>query len=102
MFDSGIELSEVQCPNCNAETYERRCGCEGGYRGHDCGEDCCACRDPEPNVRCDACDGHGHLIWCRRCAFDLIEQRFLNGRDERTPAELKEDNTRGVVSRVAA
>ena len=34
------------CPKCDDE--------------HDCGEDCCACLYPEPNVRCDICDGKGY------------------------------------------
>jgi hypothetical protein len=35
-----------------------KCGGEG-YTDHDCGEDCCCCLNPEPNVRCDECDGKG-------------------------------------------
>lgn len=30
-----------------------------GFEGHDCGEDCCACLDPRPNIRCDICGGKG-------------------------------------------
>jgi hypothetical protein len=39
------------------------CGvCDGeGLRGHDCGEDCCNCRRPEPNVPCWACSGAGEI-----------------------------------------
>lgn len=36
------------------------CGGEGITDEHDCGEDCCACLYPEPNVRCDICDGKGY------------------------------------------
>lgn len=38
----------VVCQNCNGT---------GAY--HDCGEDCCCCADPEPNVVCEECDGEG-------------------------------------------
>lgn len=40
-----------------------QCGGEG-TNGHDCGEDCCACLDPEENVRCDICNGRGG--WYRK------------------------------------
>ena len=30
-----------------------------GYSGHDCGEDCCACLEPEENVVCTQCHGEG-------------------------------------------
>lgn len=33
--------------------------CDDGFVGHDCGEDCCPCLEPEPNVVCDICDGEG-------------------------------------------
>lgn len=33
--------------------------CSDGFTGHDCGEDCCACLEPEDNVICDICDGDG-------------------------------------------
>lgn len=36
------------------------CGqCDEGYSYHDCGEDTCCCLNPEPNVRCDTCEGKG-------------------------------------------
>lgn len=90
-----IELSDEVCPNCGHEAYERRCDCEDGYIGHDCGDDCCVCLYPKLNVRCGECRGKQVLVWCRRCAWDLNEKRFLNGHDERTVAELKEDRPRG-------
>lgn len=54
----------------------RRCGCcevvwkdcvhcgGKGLDGHDCGEDCCCCLDPEENLRCDMCEGRGGWKWC--------------------------------------
>lgn len=35
-----------------------QCGGEGLY-GHDCGDDCCCCLNPEENMICDICDGEG-------------------------------------------
>ena len=43
-----------------------QCGGEG-YTGHDCGEDCCCCLEPEDNVRCDICYTHGGWDQCRTC-----------------------------------
>jgi hypothetical protein len=40
------------------------CGGQGGW--HDCGEDCCACLEPEDNVSCSTCEGRG-LIVCPIC-----------------------------------
>ena len=36
--------------------------CDGGYVGHDCGEDVCCCLNPEDNERCDICNGEGAYI----------------------------------------
>jgi len=43
-----------------------QCGGEGMY-GHDCGEDCCVCADPEENERCDICRGKGGWLRCYGC-----------------------------------
>lgn len=86
-----FELSDEQCPNCGHEAYERTCDCNEGYSYHDCGEDVCCCLYPNDNVKCDECEGRGHHRWCRRCGWDLLEKRFLNGHDERTPQEVLED-----------
>jgi hypothetical protein len=40
--------------------------CDGGYY-HDCGEDCCCCADPQPNVPCRTCDGNGGWFVCPTC-----------------------------------
>ena len=45
----GSDDDFVECWNCGGE----------GYSGHDCGEDCCCCADPEPNVVCHVCNGKG-------------------------------------------
>lgn len=50
----GRELEWVECDQCDSE----------GLWGHDCGEDCCACLDPEPNEPCAQCAGQGGWWWC--------------------------------------
>jgi hypothetical protein len=55
------------CPRCKccSREWERcdHCGGEGVY-GHDCGEDCCCCLDPEDNIPCDVCGGKGGWWMC--------------------------------------
>ena len=57
------EKEPVDCWNCGGE----------GVDGHDCGDDCCVCADPEDNVRCHVCRGKGVLILCFKCAPDAFE-----------------------------
>ena len=52
------ELTVRDCWNCGGE----------GYSSHDCGEDCCCCADPEPNVPCDVCNGKGAFAACPICS----------------------------------
>jgi len=33
--------------------------CEEGASHHECGEDTCVCLDPQPNVKCNVCNGTG-------------------------------------------
>ena len=52
--------------------------CEDGLTGdHDCGEDCCACLDPEPNVLCDVCDGKGY--WFVEATDENIKKLAQSG-----------------------
>jgi len=53
---------------CGNDMEWRDCwNCEDGYSGHDCGEDCCCCLEPEDNVECDICDGEGGWLACPIC-----------------------------------
>lgn len=53
------------CEHCECELDWERCDqCEDGMSDHDCGEDCCACLYPEPNVVCDQCGGAGGWYTC--------------------------------------
>lgn len=74
---------ECQCARCGSSMMWAECeNCGGeGLDGHDCGEDCCCCLDPEPNQRCDYCRGSGGHWEC------MSSPRFctanpLTGRDE--------------------
>ena len=56
---------ENQCARCGSSCDYTHCGgCEDGYSGHDCGEDCCCCLYPEDNVICDVCNGDGGWWTC--------------------------------------
>lgn len=53
----GTELEWQECTQCLGE----------GVDGHDCGEDCCCCLDPEDNICCDICEGEGGWMGCPIC-----------------------------------
>lgn len=56
---------EYACGRCGSSLEFRECGnCDDGYVGHDCGEDCCCCADPEDNVACEICHGNGTIAHC--------------------------------------
>lgn len=75
-YNDDIEQADIQCPKCGNELVQRRChDCEDGFSHHDCGEDTCCCLDPEDNVKCDECSGHGRSIWCQKCGWDYLENR---------------------------
>lgn len=52
-----------RCGCCNQD-WEECTNCEEGYSSHECGEDCCNCLDPRPNVICDICEGKGGWHVC--------------------------------------
>ncbi len=55
------------CGKCGADVEWFECEtCGGaGLDGHECGQDCCDCADPdEPNVPCGICDGAGGWSLC--------------------------------------
>ena len=65
--DLGTPAGEVfQCARCGSSVEFVECWkcVGGGLLGHDCGEDCCACLHPKPNVVCDVCDFLGFFGHC--------------------------------------
>jgi len=59
------ELDWVECEQCSGE----------GVDGHECGEDCCCCADPEDNVPCDACGGKAGWWQCYACTANVTPDR---------------------------
>jgi hypothetical protein len=58
--------SVAVCTKCGADAEWHECeSCGGeGLDGHDCGEDCCNCLDPEDNLDCFVCEGEGGWWTC--------------------------------------
>ncbi len=53
------------CPICGGMmemVFCHHCIGDGGF--HECGDDCCACEDPEINEICPECDGEGEYLEC--------------------------------------
>lgn len=57
---------ECQCARCGSSLDFEQCEhCGGeGVDGHECGEDCCCCLNPEDNIPCDVCGGIGGWWKC--------------------------------------
>jgi len=74
---------DCHCARCGSSLMFDDCDyCGGsGFTGHDCGEDCCACADPEDNVECQICGGHGTISHCLS-APEWCEAHPLSGREE--------------------
>lgn len=72
---------ECHCARCGSSAdYERCDHCEDGFDGHDCGEDCCCCLEPEENVVCQICEGHAGWYWCLSSP-EFCEANPLPGRE---------------------
>jgi hypothetical protein len=61
------ELNPEMCPRCGCCEIElivcERCDGTGVF-GHDCGEDCCCCVNPDENEPCYVCGGVGSWWVC--------------------------------------
>lgn len=58
----------MNCDKCGAELEWMECyNCNEGFTHHDCGEDVCACLDPEDDVVCDICEGECGWYACPCC-----------------------------------
>lgn len=71
------------CARCGSSLDFEPCDmCAGeGVAGHDCGEDCCVCLYPEPNVLCDCCHGEGSYPQCLS-QREWCESHPLPGRED--------------------
>lgn len=64
MYATGLEI-DCACARCGSSCDRTHCpDCEDGLSHHDCGEDCCCCLNPEPNMTCDTCRGAGGWWTC--------------------------------------
>ena len=63
----GHQMEWIEC---------EQCGGEGLSEEHDCGEDTCACLEPEPNVDCDVCDGDGGWWHCETCYKQKLKGEY--------------------------
>lgn len=73
---------DCQCAHCGSSCDWTTCyNCEDGYSGHDCGEDCCCCLNPEDNVTCDICRGYGGW-WSCLSNSEWCLKNPLSGREE--------------------
>lgn len=89
---------DCQCSRCGSSMDYKHCEmCDGdGYDGHDCGEDCCMCLNPEDNVPCDTCGGKGGWYRCFSSP-EWCQSHPLPGRENnsRNLPEWFEVNQRG-------
>ena len=80
---------ETQCARCGSSACWEECEycCGEGFVGHDCGDDCCVCIDPEDNIPCPCCRGRGGWWTC------------VSGREycDANPLPGREGVKRGVI-----
>lgn len=77
----GVDYDTIDrcCPDCIKPLVQRDCDCADGFSHHDCGEDCCCCLNPEPNVTCADCGGTGFKRWCPECGYVALPGGFTPG-----------------------
>lgn len=84
---------DPQCQYCGAAMEWEDCwNCEDGYEGHDCGEDCCCCLHPEPNVRCDVCGGEGGYLQCIAIESEKHQKAYDAAQAQRLTPRAKGDS----------
>lgn len=80
---------DCQCARCGSSVDWTRCDqCEDGYSYHSCGEDCCNCLVPVPNVTCDTCHGYSGWHTCLSSP-DWCEANPLTGRETVARGQLE-------------
>lgn len=100
MYRSGLEI-DCQCARCGSSIDTEPCEyCEDGYDGHDCGEDCCCCLEPEDNMICQYCDGSG--VWhCCLSSPEWCQANPVPGRESIPRGKIEWFTIGGPVVRVA-
>ncbi len=59
---------EYQCKKCGSMVEWKECnGCDDGFSHHECLDDTCCCKDPEPNMPCNLYGGKGGWWSCINC-----------------------------------
>ncbi len=95
---------DCQCARCGSSCDWSECEhCGGeGVDGHECGEDCCCCADPEENIQCDICVGHGGFWEClsgvKYCLANPLPGRENQERGDAEWFEVADDFGAGIVS----
>ena len=97
-YPDGYELEDCQCARCGGAVEFVTCWqCGGsGVDGHECGEDCCACIDPEENVPCGACDSRGGAWHCTESP-EWCEAHPMEGRAHVASTALSSEAWRDVL-----
>ena len=74
----------VYCARCGSDCEWVTCEeCGGdGFSHHDCGEDCCCCACPKPNVICDICCGEGGWWVCPMAGCEDIKREEFSTTEE--------------------
>jgi hypothetical protein len=89
---------ETICKVCGGEVEWEDCpDCEEGYSYHDCGEDCCCCIDPQPNVKCHTCDGEGGWWRCFNCESKTSEVKVADGTPTTNDGIPPKDKSLGIL-----
>jgi len=72
-------MSDRKCADCDKPgVWWIDCSyCEEGMSHHDCGEDCCCCLAPVPNMVCELCKGNGGWRLCDEHSRECEEAQFV-------------------------
>lgn len=85
---------DASCARCGSSADWQECdNCNDGFDGHDCGDDCCVCGEPDvDNVMCQYCRGRGGWHSCLSSA-EWCQANPLPGREnvKRGQIEWSED-----------
>ena len=66
------ELEWIDCWDCGGD----------GFTHHECGEDTCACLEPENNVICDTCGNECGWYKCHQCKKSYYRDELIEMQDK--------------------